>query len=98
MLESRAAIQAEASYAYDFKLDRQHLALFASWVIAGGMVDCCDGTVGESLGVEPSSLFCCAVVPKTNHVLSHHLSPLLRRLSDTSNRPRTVSLDIPISY
>ncbi len=84
VLESRAAIQAEPGDAHHRKLNREHVPLFAIRVIAGGVMNRCHGTVRKSPGVEPGGFFCCAVIPKTNHVLGQRPSPFIRQLSEST--------------
>src|SRR5437660_8258341 len=73
VFESGAAVQSETGYPQHRELDRQHLSLLASRVIAGRAMDSGDGAVWEGPGVKPRGIFCRAVVPKANHVLSHRL-------------------------
>src|SRR6266702_7536089 len=87
VLESRAAIQADAGDAHHRKLDREYVALFAIRVVAGGMMNRCHGTVRKSPGVEPGGFFCCAVIQKTNHVLGQRPSPFIRQLSESTMWP-----------
>jgi hypothetical protein len=75
-------------------LDRQHLPLLASRVIARGAVDRGDGTVWESLGVELGSIFRCAVVPEANHVFGHRLSLLIRQSLISSGLRRKSATEI----
>src|SRR6476646_783831 len=86
VLESRAAIQPEAGHSHHRKLNSEHLPLFASRVVAGCAVNGCYGTVRKRFGVEPRRLFCCPVIPKTNHILSHLVSPSLCQLDEPTLR------------
>src|ERR1700678_2389820 len=77
MLEGRAAIEAEAGHSKYRKLDREHLSLFAGRVVARGVMNRCHGAVWKGLSVEPGGSLCGAVIPKTNHVFGHRLSPFV---------------------
>src|SRR5205823_12788930 len=76
--------------------------LLASRVIAGGMMDSGDGAAWEGPGVKPRGIFCGAVVPKANHVLSHRLSLLIRgrcpRPKYDERMPRKSTADLKRCY
>src|ERR1700678_2219653 len=99
MLEGRAAIEAEAGHSKYRKLDREHLSLFAGRVVARGVMNRCHGAVWKGLSVEPGGSLCSAVVPKTNHVFGHRLSPFVRQratplaYNETATRESTVGLN-----
>jgi hypothetical protein len=84
LLERRAAVQAEALHAEHGKFDCEHLPLFAVRKVARRLVDRLYSTVRKSLRVKAGCFFGVAVIPKTNHVLSHRLPPLRRPASGSS--------------
>jgi hypothetical protein len=104
MLERRAAIEAEAGHSNYRKLDREHLSLFAGRVVARGVVDRCHGAVWEGLRVEPGGSLRCAVIPKTNHVLGHRVSPFVRQratplgYNETATRDSTAGLNDALQH
>src|ERR1700723_2150432 len=104
MLDRRAAIEADAGHSQYRKLDREHLSLFAGRVVARGVVDRCHDAVRKGLSVEPGGSFCCAVIPKTNHVFGHRLSPFVRQratplgYNETATRDSTVGLDDALQH
>src|ERR1700722_1789754 len=95
MLERRAAIEAEAGHSKYRKLDREHLSLFAGRVVARGVMDRCHGAVWKGLRVEPGGSLCGAVIPKTDHVFGHCLSPLVRQRATRLAYDETATRDPP---
>jgi hypothetical protein len=77
MLERRPAIEAEAGHSKYRELDCQHLSLLARRVVSRSAVNRSHDAVRKDLSVEPGGIFGCAVIPKTNYVFGHWLSPLV---------------------
>ena len=74
MFERRTAVEAETRDAGNCEFDRQHVALFAGWVVTGSMVDGTHRAVGKGLGVEAGSSLGVPVVPEADRVLCHCVS------------------------
>ena len=69
MFELGAAVETDAGDAHDGERHRQHVAFFASGVVAGRAKDGSHGAVGEGLRVELCGFEGRAVVPDTEGVL-----------------------------
>src|ERR1700676_2287069 len=93
MFERRPAIEAEAGHSKYRELDREHLALFAGRVVSRSAVNRSHGAVWKDLSVKPGGILGCAVIPKTNYVFGHRLSPLVRLKGDPSSYDDTATTD-----
>ena len=71
MFEKRTAVESNAGYAGDGKINGDHISFLAAGIIARRAVDSFDGAVGEGLGVEASRSLGVLVVPKADCVLGH---------------------------
>src|SRR3712207_2703858 len=71
VLEIGNPVQAETRDARDGEFDRQHVALFAGWVVAGCAVHGTHRAVGKGLGVEAGGSLGVLVVPEANRILRH---------------------------
>jgi hypothetical protein len=69
VLDSGAAVEAEAGDAHHGKFDGQYVALLPGWVVSRGAVDGADGGIGKGFGVKPRRVLGVAIVPKANRVL-----------------------------
>src|ERR1700722_9345929 len=71
MFEHGTAVETDTRDTGNSEFDREHISLFAGWVVTRCTVDGTHSTVGKGLGIKASGGLGILVVPETNRVLCH---------------------------